>query len=281
MCCFGVAATRDRLLMLCVDEPMSVAADEAPRPPTLPMTTHREPTAERAKGTHLNMELRCVPFLSPHFGNLVTYGLQVPGVGGAILPDIMDYDLGQIGEIKPLSPYGIATGESQIRAATSIANGLAYTYRGERIQLGAPVPHYGPQGNWIASNWQPGIQVIWPGQQNPLYSRYVAITLGNINGLIYYHRIRLPNSAVLGLAAQAAVEQFAVRVGEQMIGELRQGLRGGFDPAAQLIWQYRVEALMFAAVAGGAGFYGQAVVSKVRSLQLSFHMPIPALALGL
>jgi RHS repeat-associated protein len=228
-------------------------------------------------GTAIHREISQQYYIT-HAANVVTYGTQIPGVAGAILPDIMDYTLGQIGEIKPLSAYGFATGELQVRAATAIASGLTFTYRGVPIGLPLPIPHAGPQIPWIASTWQPGFRVVWPARQNPAYFAFVAVTVGNVNGVIYYHRIRLPNSALTGMVAAYAIEQFAIRVAGPLLEEIANGLRHGFDETTELIWRYRMEAILLAAVVGGAYMYGGAIVAKVNALRLSLQTGMPAYA---
>ncbi len=212
-----------------------------------------------------------------HMANRVTYGQQVPGTLGRILPDIIDFSLGQIGEIKPLSPYGVATGELQVRAAIGISNGLRITYRGNSI-LVDPVPHSGPQPQWIPLTWQPGIRVLWP-QRHGDFRQYVAVTLGTVNGVIYYHRIRLPRSALLGVAASFAIEQYAAQLSRRFSELLLDNARDGLNDAILLLLQYRLEAIAFTAVGLGAAMYGQTLVSAARNYQLSFGV-FSSLAFG-
>jgi hypothetical protein len=96
----------------------------------------------------------------------------------------MDFSLGQIGEIKPFSPYGLATGHLQLHAAINIANGIKWEYRGKEYEI-PKVIHYGPQADWIPMTWQPEPTIVYPGRQNPIYSGFIAITLKNVNGVLY------------------------------------------------------------------------------------------------
>jgi hypothetical protein len=42
--------------------------------------------------------------------NRTFYGETIPGHMGMLFPDIRDFTLGEVAEIKPLTPYGIVTG---------------------------------------------------------------------------------------------------------------------------------------------------------------------------
>ena len=58
-----------------------------------------------------------------HTGQKVSYGDGILGFT-SLRPDIMNSTKAQIGEIKPCSAYGLATGPVQLWAAINIANSL-------------------------------------------------------------------------------------------------------------------------------------------------------------
>jgi RHS repeat-associated protein len=215
-------------------------------------------------------------YWASHFGNEVTFGTSVPGLAGAILPDIMDYTLGEIGEIKPLSRWGLASGPVQVAAAVQVSNGISVNYKGHSYVLSQPVEHYGSPAPWKPSTWQPGIQVVWPGLIDQfLYGNFAAVTVANFGGVIYYHRIRMPNNS--GLATQFAMEQHAIRIAEGLSAEMKEIVKNGFDSTAEIIWQYKFEAAFFLGAAIGLHILGSNVVGAVetarvgRSLRPSFN----------
>jgi hypothetical protein len=52
----------------------------------------------------------------------VTTGSSIPGILDILKPDIMDFNLKEIGEIKPLSLWGVATGPVQLIGYLKAAN---------------------------------------------------------------------------------------------------------------------------------------------------------------
>jgi hypothetical protein len=166
-----------------------------------------------------------------HFGNIVKYDTRLPTTP-LLKPDIMDYTLGQIGEVKPFSPYGMVTGTVQLYAAISVANGLKTTYKSHVINISTPIPHSGQQANWIQMTWQPGFQVVWPERQNLTFAPFVAVTIGNINGVLYYYRFNVPKllapslvfSPVFELAIQPIAQELheLLKAGQTVLDESTQ-----------------------------------------------------------
>jgi hypothetical protein len=182
-----------------------------------------------------------------------------------ILQDIVDFTEGQIGEIKPLFLYGLTTGPAQLWAAIKIANGFTVSYRGHSITI-PPIPHGRSPAPWEPEDWQPGIQILFPGTVNPRYANWVAVTLGNIDGLILYKAFKCPIPALACGAAYALADEIA-----KIVPDLLRDLRSGLDPAIELIYEYRLEAAITAvALTGAAAWYGGLYVG-IETLRLQFH----------
>ncbi len=113
-----------------------------------------------------------------HIGR-IRYGKGMPGLAGALMPDIMDFQLKEIAEIKPLSSYGLSSGPIQLLAYLKAAN-----------FLGLPGATSKP---WTGSAWNVGIRQI---SLPPQYSNYFAVTLGNAYGLIFYKAFKVPKTPV-------------------------------------------------------------------------------------
>jgi RHS repeat-associated protein len=147
-------------------------------------------------------------YTSEHLGNKVhPYGLTLPGAGGALVPDIMDFSLGQIAEVKPLTFYGLATGHPQLSTYLAAANGSSVTWRGVTVDLGSRIPHLGPQIPWIPSTWQVGINLLVPSTIDATFGNDIVFTVGNAFGVIYYKSFKLPKMALaLGKALVFANE---------------------------------------------------------------------------
>jgi len=141
----------------------------------------------------------------------------IPGTGGKLLPDIVDVTLKQIGEIKPLSPYGIATGMVQLPAYLAIANGITFTYKDTTWTL---PPWLG--GGWTPSTWQPGVRPIFPGLHELRFSNWIAFTLVNVDGLIFYKAFPLPPQPILGLVTVAALGYRLARLIDSYLQSLPQ-----------------------------------------------------------
>ena len=76
-----------------------------------------------------------------HLLNNVWSERVMPGIPNILKPDIMDFTLKQIAEIKPLSVYGVATGHVQLGGYLLAANAF----------LG---------GGWSCSKWDVGIRNV-------------------------------------------------------------------------------------------------------------------------
>ena len=95
-----------------------------------------------------------------HFGNGMTLGKSIRGCSPSILPDIVNYTKGQIGEIKPCSAYGFGTGPTQLWSAIHLANYLR-------------VPHSKLDGgSWGPEDWQPRDRAWSRGEPNIRFVRY-------------------------------------------------------------------------------------------------------------
>jgi hypothetical protein len=193
----------------------------------------------------------------------VTYGEGLPGMGGLILPDIVNYQEGKIGEIKPLSVSGIAGGYIQLKAALKIANGLSVTYHGITVPLTAPIPHRGSSGPWVPEDWQPGVRVLFLGVVNPSICSWIALTLVNIDGLILYKAIKCPIPELATAAAYVVAEKLA-----GIASELVRDMRFGLDPALELLYEYRLEAAVTALALVGVVALKTAPVGAIETLRL-------------
>ena len=121
-------------------------------------------------------------------GHRTNIQLGIPGTAGAFFPDIMDYTLGEVAEIKPLSIYGVATGSLQLAVYLKVLNGITVTYRGDPLTI-APVKNDAkPPKAWTPSTWAVGVRYVpVPGLKN-----YYAFTVGNVGGVVYY--VTLPTA---------------------------------------------------------------------------------------
>ena len=115
-----------------------------------------------------------------HRGNEMGLNEMMPGSLGWLFPDIMDFTLGQIAEIKPFSSYGVSTGPVQLAAYLRAANGLAFSWRGHTGPI-PPVANFAGHP-WEPSDWQIGVTLL-PIPDEPNTAVY---TLGNFSGIIFY-----------------------------------------------------------------------------------------------
>jgi hypothetical protein len=94
--------------------------------------------------------------------------------------------------------------------------------------------------------------------------------VGNLGGVIYYHRVKLPRSAQVGMAAAFAIEQYAFEIGGKLADRLKTEMRHGFDYATELIYQYQIEAAVLGtfAFAAYAHYSGLAAATKMAMLKL-------------
>jgi hypothetical protein len=125
-------------------------------------------------GTWIHQQIR-IMYKADHIGT-ITIGDSIPGLGGGLMPDIMDFTLKEIAEIKPLSTYGFATGPIQLGTYLFAANFLKIPGAVDKI--------------WTPSTWDVGVRNI------PLPPNYaksmIAVTIGNASGLIFYKVFKLP-----------------------------------------------------------------------------------------
>ena len=159
-----------------------------------------------------------------HPGDAVTYGKQVPGTGGAILPDVINFSNGTIGEIKPLSVSGVLSGYVQLTAAIQIANGIEWRYEGEDYKVD-PVPNLA-NTRWKADSWSPGVRVLFPTKIDPYWKDDLIVTVGNFNGVIIYKRVKLPS----GRQTKEVLEKI-VKTTEEMVKVLDVSPDGRLDPS--------------------------------------------------
>jgi hypothetical protein len=116
-------------------------------------------------------------------GHTIAREEPIPGSFGLLYPDIVDYTLGQVAEIKPLTSYGIATGPVQLFAYLDFLNGVPFTYNGRKWIVLTPVAN-DTGGPWAPSSWNVGVQYV----PVPGVSDYV-FTIGNAGGVIYYSTV--------------------------------------------------------------------------------------------
>jgi len=194
-----------------------------------------------------------------HPGHIVTYGKGIPGFA-SLRPDIMNYSKAQIGEIKPCSAYGFATGPVQLWAAINIANSL-------------PVAHYKPGGDsWKSEEWNPGIQVLFPGTIDPWFSDHLIVTLGNLNGLILYKTLHIPVKVLPVLAIYMLADKIA-----EIAQDMMKDMRFGFDPVLEPIYNYRFELLLTSIAITGVAAWGVATRNTVETVRANTMMAISSL----
>jgi hypothetical protein len=140
-------------------------------------------------------------YKSQHPGHFVNSGIALPGYGNFILPDMVDFNLAEIGEYKPLSGYGFATGTTQIEAAIVLANGGGVTvfYNKKNILANQrPITHQAPLAPngqvraWSYMTWEPIGQVVFPiATPNSTYNftEWAAMLVGTYHGVLYYLKI--------------------------------------------------------------------------------------------
>jgi hypothetical protein len=125
-----------------------------------------------------------------HKKHIVTYGKGIPGLGNYILPDIMDYTISIIGEIKPAKDPWWVDGPYQARSAIKLANGIEYSYKDKPLRQIAPVPNdKGEIKPWTEMTWDPGVTVLYPDLTDPRnlpYKDYVVITILTKESTLFY-----------------------------------------------------------------------------------------------
>jgi RHS repeat-associated protein len=118
-------------------------------------------------------------------GHVIWRQRAIPTSGGGLLPDVMDFSLGEVAEIKPLSPYGLALGPLQLAVYLGALNGFSVTWRNTTYTL-PPTPNFAGKP-WTGSGWAPGVRVV----PVPALPSRIVLTVGNLGGVIYY--ISLPS----------------------------------------------------------------------------------------
>ncbi|MDR3196663.1 MAG: hypothetical protein LBU34_02235 [Planctomycetaceae bacterium] len=129
---------------------------------------------------------------SEYLAGFITFSKGIPGAGTYILPDIMNYYLSEIGEIKPAKEKWFTKGPYQVNCAINIANGISTVYNGKPpMCIPGGVNNY--EGNfvtWKAMNWDPGVKILLPNPalhpEDAKYSNYVVVTLFTKQGTHFY-----------------------------------------------------------------------------------------------
>ncbi len=140
-----------------------------------------------------------------HLGNDVHPEEGIPGTFGLLRPDIADYTLGEVAEIKPLTPYGLATGTIQLATYLSAFNGMQVTWRGKTYGVAAAVPN-ATGGPWKGSSWAVGVQQV----NVPQFPNLWVYTVGNVGGVVYY--VTLPNPKFKFNQAKQLAERMAQQI---------------------------------------------------------------------
>jgi len=149
-----------------------------------------------------------------HLANVIRLNRAIPGTFGIMRPDIRDNTMKHVGEIKPLSPYGLASGPAQLNAYLSVLNGVSVKWRGHKVALTQPFLG----GGWVASTWQPQPQRLYLPSK---FSNWTVVLLANLNGVILYWAF--PNQKNVKLAKQASAlmaVKMAEVVSQHVIGTL-------------------------------------------------------------
>jgi len=138
----------------------------------------------------------------------VRLGRSIPGLAGALMPDIMDFTLKEIAEIKPLSKYGLAAGPIELYTYVYVANAL-------NVAGAVPRP-------WGPSRWAVGIRQV----PVPEYPNYFVVTLGNAYGLIFYKAFKVPKGE-FKLALTAAFVALLAKYLESTVQMLKSTAKQG------------------------------------------------------
>lgn len=161
-----------------------------------------------ALGTYIHQQLGAM-YKAEHIGS-ITIRKSIPGLAGALMPDIMDFALKEIAEIKPLSPYGFATGPIQLGGYIVAANSLQIPGAVDKM--------------WTPSTWDVGVRNI---PLPPYYAKsMIAVTIGNAYGLVFYKVFKIPDSkfktALLAGVIASLADQLK-NIGQQIRSLARQG----------------------------------------------------------
>jgi hypothetical protein len=194
-----------------------------------------------------------------HVGHKLQYGITILGVWG-LLPDIVDYTDGQIGEIKPLSPYGLATGLPQLLNYLFWAN------------IFAP-----RSGGWLPENWTPGIQILYPGTIDSRFSNKLIITIGNQFGVIYYKVIQKPSTLIRTIVTAVSL----VRISQVASEMLCDTVSGAYDATRDLIYDQRLHDIIYMVGLTGLGVAAGYGIGTAIAARFSVSMLVSVLCPGL
>ncbi len=142
----------------------------------------------------------------------ISFGTGIPGAAGVLKPDIMDFTLKEIGEIKPFSVWGVSTGPIQLATYIAAANKL----------LG---------GGWSYSKWDIGVRQV----SVPEYPDYFVVTLGNAYGLIFYRAVKMPELP-MGITLTAASLAFLKKLLDDAVEQVRELARTGGNALPGLVY---------------------------------------------
>jgi RHS repeat-associated protein len=152
-----------------------------------------------------------------HAGRL-EYNRSPEGWGGLLRPDIADYALHQIGEVKPLSMYGLG-GFPKLAFYIHMFNG-GHVVINDKSYVFNPVDNY---TSWTFSRWPVGIRPI--PITDPYYVDWAAVTLGNVAGVIFYKAYYKKNANLLTAAALVAMAKRLAEQAEQWMKEIQDSVK--------------------------------------------------------
>jgi RHS repeat-associated protein len=183
---------------------------------------------------------------SEHIGTIYL-GRSIPGLAGALMPDIMDFSLKEIAEIKPLSPYGFYTGPIQLGSYLAAANLLNIPGAADKM--------------WTPSSWDVGVRNI---PLPPYYAKsMIAVTIGNAYGLVFYKVFKIPDNKLTTALLAGVIASLADQlknIGQQIRSLARQGynnLEGNLAYFSQ-----QADAAFTLAYSRGYGRYGMNVSTQ-------------------
>lgn len=201
--------------------------------------------AELGKIVHRELGIM---YKNEHPGHdVVTNYYTIPGTVPALKPDIMDYTIKQIAEIKPLNSREIAKGIAKLVGYLGAANTLGL---------------YG--GGWRTSTWQVGIRVV-PIPEHPQWS---AVTVGNWKGLILYERYRMPRNELEKILAAGLTAALALKL-KGLIEGLGDPAREGAEALDGLVYAIRQQ-LEVAVALGKAQGMARTVPVMVTGMLLGY-----------
>jgi RHS repeat-associated protein len=163
-------------------------------------------------GTYIHGQIGKM-YKAEHVGT-INIGVSIPGWTSELLPDIMDFSMKEIAEIKPLSSYGIGTGVFQLAGYLATAN-----YSKVPGAINKP---------WTPSSWVVGVREI---PLPPEYAtKYFAVTICNAYGVIFYKVFRIPTDSLTAVLLAATIARLADRL-SGVSSQLKSLGRQGFENA--------------------------------------------------